>query len=171
MTIADDLAALAVHFDAQYRFYRKKMPFEFSAEMYQLLANTLDDEIERCETDPILQKAERSVQKTITHMAETMEQLSRTVKELAYLRGRYVEPEGGGGLGPAVIDLEAMGQRHDKATRELRDLAKEVKTVATSVARYTGGGNSSQGTNDGKPYRVVPFRAKGEYRRGLRRSG
>lgn len=171
MTFADDLTALATELAVQQKLFQKNTFATTSAQIYTNLANVLDRGRETCETEPTLHKMDPSVQQTIRHITEVMEELADLVKDLAVVREGYVKPQGAGSVAPGIADLEAVRKSHATVRQRLTELTGDTEGAAKSVGRHGGAANSSQQTNEERPYRVVFIRMEGEYRLGLRRSG
>lgn len=171
MTFADDLTALATELAVQQKLFQKNTFATTSAQIYSNLANVLDRGRETCETEPTLHKIDPSVQETIRHLTEGLEELYDLAKDLAELREGYVKPQGAGSVAPGIADLEAVRKSHAAVRQRLKKLAEDTENAAKSAGRHSGAANSSQQTNEERPYRAVVTRMEGEYRRGLRRSG
>lgn len=171
MTFADDLAALATELAVQQQLFQKNTFATTSAQIYTNLANVLDRGRETCETEPTLHKIDSSVQQTIRHITEVMEEVSDLVKDLAVVREGYVKPQGAGSVASGIADLEAVRKSHSALRLRLKELAGDTEDAAKSVGRHGGAANSNQQTNEERPYRAVLTRMEGERRRGLRRSG
>jgi hypothetical protein len=171
VTFADELTALATELAVQQKLFQKNTFATTSALIYTNLADVLDRGRETCETEPTLHKIDSSIQQTIRHITEVMEELSDLVKDLAVVREGYVQPQGAGSVGPGIADLEAVRKSHAAVRQKLKELAGDTEDAARSVRRHGGAANGSQQTNEKRPYRAVFTRMEGECRRGLRRSG
>lgn len=155
----------------QQQLFQKNTFATTSAQIYANLANILDRGREKCEAEPILPKLEPTVRETIDALTQAMEELADLVKDLAEVREGYVKPKGAGSVAPGIADLEAVRNSHAAVRQKLKELARDVERATESVSRYSGALNSSQQTNEVRPYRAVSPRMEREYRRGLRHSG
>ena len=171
MSFAEDLTALATDLKIVQQDFERESPAGLDHQDYLTLANRLYNERQKYGAEPTLQKGKDSIRDTATHMIKAMGRLAGMAKDLAELREAYVPSKESGNLRARASDIKVMRRDHDKVTNKLNKLVEEIESVAASLARSSGGGNSSQVTDDGNSYRVVPIRMKGEYRRGLRRSG
>lgn len=170
MTFADALTELATELKMEQQLFQDNTFVTTTPEIYTNLADILKRGRKTCETEPTLHKIDSSLQQTIGHIIETMEELADLVKDLAVLRQAYVKPEGAGSVAPGMADLEAARKPHAAVRKKLKELAEDVENACMSVRRHGGAANSGQQTNEKRPYRAFT-RPDGEYRRDLRRSG
>ena len=171
MSLADALTDLANVLRAQQLLFEENTFDTMSAEIYKNLVDILKKGRKTCKTDPMLPKMEPSVQVTIGGIVKVMEELADKARILAVGRELYANPKGAGSVAAAMDALAAARTPHAKMRHELEELAGDVETAADSVRRHGGATNSSQSTNEERPFRAVLTRMDGEYRRGLRRSG
>ena len=142
MTFADDLTALATELAVQQKLFQKNTFATTSAQIYTNLANILDRGRETCETEPTLRKIDSSVQQTIRHITEVMEELADLVKDLAEVREGYVKPQGAGSVAPGIADLAAVRKSHAAVRQRLKELAGDTEDAARSGASARTVGSS-----------------------------
>lgn len=171
MSLADALTDLAHVLRVQQLLFEENTFDTMSAELYVNLINILKEGRKTCKTDPTLAKIDPTVRDTIGAIVQVMEELSDKARILVVARGAYANPQGAGSVAATFDALAAARVPHAEMRQRLEELAGDVETAADGVSRHGGATNSSQSTNEERPYRAMVTRMDGEYRRGLRRSG